>query len=528
MTPVPADVKQYINSGFAARLERNDPEQLEVLIETTPGQAATVAQQVRNLEGAALGDVGVIGGLYVSAAVTERALFRLARLDSVAFVSQNQTAGVMEQNSVKSLLSTVSLTYNPLTDRASDALYDALSPEDGEVGNVRIGHVEVPRFNFAQLPPGDPVKLAQTVMSQVSSEGTGGEKLIPTTEAVQWLRDGSVTDGVDSNTSKVGIIDTGHTPTEPENGFRVPKLESFVPGEPPLDMMGHGSWCTNMVVGNASPGVWGYSAGVAPNSIYGHFKALNTFPGFGKTSWILKAMNAALEWGADVISMSLGGQQQGRVGEDPYTRFIESNCKENAGDEDGAIFVVAAGNAGADGYTIGSPGVSPKALTVGSWSLSDNSPAIFSSRGPQGAHYKDNQEQFQEDLSEFGADEFVKPDVVAPGGGRENAAKTDDADELLFQTSTGWYDGLRDGVKDGRANMKGTSMATPAVAGLVKRLYDAGIVTTAADVKQVVSERGGVAEYPDAAPGANETVEGKNIAAGFGVIRESLFEPDTE
>jgi subtilisin family serine protease len=216
------------------------------------------------------------------------------------------------------------------------------------------------------------------------------------------------------------------------------------------------------------------------------------------------------------------------VGEDPYTRFIEANCKENAGDEDGAIFVVAAGNAGADGYTIGSPGVSPKALTVGSWSLSDNSPAIFSSRGPQGAHYKDNQEQFQEDLSEFGADEFVKPDVVAPGGGRENAAKTDDADELLFQTSTGWYDGLRDGVKDGRANMKGTSMATPAVAGLVKRLYDAGIVTTAADVKQVVSERGGVGEYPDAAPGANETVEGKNIAAGFGVIRESLFDPDTE
>ena len=103
-------------------------------------------------------------------------------------------------------------------------------------------------------------------------------------------------------------------------------------------------------------------AGVAPNSIYGHFKALNTFPGFGKTSWILKAMNAALEWGADVISMSLGGQQQGRVGEDPYTRFIEANCKENAGDEDGAIFVVAAGNAGADGYTIGSPGVSFRAV----------------------------------------------------------------------------------------------------------------------------------------------------------------------
>ena len=528
MTPVPADVKQFINSGFAARLERNDPAQLEVLIETQPGQAATVAQQVRNLDGAALGDAGVIGGLYVSATVTERALFQLARLDSVTFISQNQTAGVMEQNSVKSLLSTVSLTYNPLTDRASDALYDTFTPEDGEVGNVRIGHVEVPRFNFAQLPPGDPIKAAQTVMSQVSSEGTGGEKLIPTTDAVEWLRNGSVTDGVDSNTSQVAVIDTGHTPTEPENGFRVPKLESFVPGEPPLDMMGHGSWCTNMVVGNASPGVWGYSAGVAPNSVYGHFKALNTFPGFGKTSWILKAMNAALEWGADVISMSLGGQQQGRVGEDPYTRFIEKNCKENAGDEDGAIFVVAAGNAGPDGYTIGSPGVSPKALTVGSWSLSDASPAVFSSRGPQGAHYKDNQEQFQEDLAEFGADEFVKPDVVAPGGGRENAEKTDAADELLFQSSTGWYDGLRDGVKDGRANMKGTSMATPAVAGLVKRLYDAGIVTTAADVKQVVSERGTVDEYPDGAAGSSDTVEGKNVAVGFGPIRESLFEPDTE
>ena len=300
---------------------------------------------------------------------------------------------------------------------------------------------------------------------------------------------------------------------------------SATPGEPPQDLHGHGSWCTYTVAGKPSPSSWGTCRGVAEGAQYGHFKALNSFPGFGKTSWILKAMERALDWGADVISMSLGGTQQGGVTEDPYCRFIRKNCKENAGDEEGAIFVVAAGNSGPDRYRIGSPGVAPKALTVASWSLTDAAPAVFSSRGPQGEWYEDNREAFNADRKEVGADEFVKPDCCAPGGGRSNQDRSDAEGELLFQSTTGWYDGLRDGLKDNRASMRGTSMATPAVAGLVKRLYDAGIVTTAGEVKQVVRDQGEVDEYPEAASGANATVSGKNIAVGHGPARESLFQP---
>jgi len=536
MPRIPDDARAKLNTGFAERLERVDPPFLDVLVQVRGGEAQGVANRLEELTDVSLNAQGIIADEYIAVTVPEAALSEVARIPGVTKIHQDQPVSIaapglpesLSDLSPQSLAGDASLPfldYYPGARFASDALFQLASESDKYVGNVRISDVEVPAFNFSQVPPGNPLKLATTALDRALGGGLKGETIIPSVEVVSYMRNSNLTNGAIRNDTKVAIIDTGHTPIEPENGGRAPRLESFVPGEGSLDLMGHGSWCTNMVVGNASPGIWGTAAGLAPGSNYGHFKALNTFPAYGQTSWILAAMDAALEWGADVISASVGGEQQGDVDEDPYCQFIRDNCKENAGDEDGAIFVVAAGNSGPEGYTITSPGVAPKALTVGSFSLTDEGPSVFSSRGPQGAFYENRQQEFEADRGSYGAQEFIKPDVVAPGGGRINQALANESDEVVFQGSVGWYDGMIDGLKDTKASMKGTSMACPAAAGLVKRLYDGGIVRTAAEVKQVVRERAAVEDYIDAAPGANDTMSGKNLSVGFGPLREALFMP---
>lgn len=516
--------RDRLNSEFEQLLEEQGGSVVGVVVETEPDLAEQVGEEAVKISGVEYAKSGVINAELVALAVPSEQIPKLTKIDGVELVHHDRKVSIRSAQEVLRKLPFARPETDPVRTRISEAVFNYADPEDKYLGSVTISRVEVPTLNLAQIPPGDPLQTAIAVGDKITGMNVNGKEYVPTERSVEWIRDSSLTDGSDGSDSKVAILDTGHTPLEPSNGGRAPHLESQVPGEPPLDGMGHGSWCTNTVVGLPAPSAWGTCRGVAEGAQYAHFKCLNNFPGFGQTSWILKSMQRALDWGADVISMSLGGKQQGPVGEDPYVRFIERNCKENAGDDDGAIFVVAAGNSGPGQYTIGAPGVAPKALTVASWSLKDEAPAFYSSRGPQGDWYADNEEEMERDVEEYGADEFVKPDVVAPGGGRETAEKDEEEAELLNQVETGWIEGMHDGLRDTRGMMKGTSMATPHVAGLVLRLYDAGIIKTAAEVKQVVADRGEVVEYPSAADNANGTYEGKNIAVGYGPIRESLFD----
>lgn len=182
-------------------------------------------------------------------------------------------------------------------------------------------------------------------------------------------------------------------------------------------------------------------------------------------------------------------------------------------------------NSGPEKWTIGSPGVADKAITVASWSMLDGAPAAFSSRGPQGEWYKENPDRYGSDAGEYDAREFVKPDVAAPGGGRKTEAKYREHAELLWQASVGWMEGMQDGIRDGTAGMAGTSMASPHVAGFVTRLYDADIIKTASEFKRVMEQNGFVPEFKKAGDHANETEGGKNISVGYGAARESVFSP---
>jgi subtilisin family serine protease len=125
-----------------------------------------------------------------------------------------------------------------------------------------------------------------------------------------------------------------------------------------------------------------------------------------------------------VVNMSLGGGPSD--GTDPLSVALDDLSAQS-----GTLFVVAAGNLGADA-TVASPGSAATALTVGSVSKSDVlSP--FSSRGPR--------------IGDFG----LKPEIVAPG---ESIVAARAAATLRTEA-----------VNDSYARLSGTSMATPHVSG---------------------------------------------------------------
>ena len=148
--------------------------------------------------------------------------------------------------------------------------------------------------------------------------------------------------------------------------------------------------------------------------------------GYGDDSGVLAGMAWAVAQGADVVSMSLGGDA------DDGTNPLSQAVNELSEGSD-TLFVIAAGNSGPDASTVSSPGSARDALTVGAVD-DDDAMASFSSRGP---------------LVRSGG---LKPEVSAPGV------------DIIAARSAGTSLGTP--VDDYYTSLSGTSMATPHVAGL--------------------------------------------------------------
>jgi len=155
----------------------------------------------------------------------------------------------------------------------------------------------------------------------------------------------------------------------------------------------------------------GQYKGVAPEASLMEAKVLSS-SGSGSDTNIVKAIDWAVQNGAQVISMSLGSTTHSQVMDDAV----------NAAVSKGVVCVIAAGNSGPGSRTICCPGDSPYVITVGA---SDRNDAIasFSSRGPN-------------------RDGTVKPDITNMGVGLM-AAKAGGT------STSGYYKA-----------MSGTSMAT--------------------------------------------------------------------
>lgn len=224
----------------------------------------------------------------------------------------------------------------------------------------------------------------------------------------------------------VAVLDTGVNASHPDLDDAVVDQEDFT-GDGTGDRDGHGTHVAGTVAGDGSAD--GNFTGVAPGADIMDVKVLGD-DGGGSISQVIEGIEYADTNDADVISMSLGGP--GDI-DDPIVDAV------NEAEANGSVVVAAAGNAGPDRRTIGSPALAPSSIAVGATDGSTGELAGFSSRGPTTAG-------------------IVKPDLVAPG----------------VDITAANVDGTADSdTPDPYIEYSGTSMATPHVSGVIAMMLDA-------------------------------------------------------
>jgi len=180
---------------------------------------------------------------------------------------------------------------------------------------------------------------------------------------------------------------------------------------------------------------------------------------------LLKAIDIAITNKCKFINMSLGSEN---------TQEYSVVCKviDAAVEQYGIIPVIAAGNSGPGPKTIGDPGICKSALTMGAASTRDLKVSSFSSRGP---------------VEIPGMESYIKPDAIGPGGGRHNA--DDEPMEYIYSGTSmaSLLDSVsEDSMPDGYAGLPGTSQITPIATALSILAYEAGIIKTVDDIKDIL------------------------------------------
>ncbi|SCY64029.1 Serine protease, subtilisin family [Paenibacillus polysaccharolyticus] len=175
---------------------------------------------------------------------------------------------------------------------------------------------------------------------------------------------------------KVGVIDTGIDYNHPnlrdaykggwdfvdndDDPYEATYQEWKASGQPELNERGssyytsHGTHVSGTVAAREA-GDYGV-IGIAPEADIYAYRVLGPY-GSGQTSWVLGGIDRSVADGMDVINLSLGAE-----GNDPS--YVTSVALNNAM-LSGVTAVVSSGNSGPNRYTLGSPGASAMAITVG-------------------------------------------------------------------------------------------------------------------------------------------------------------------
>ncbi|USQ79656.1 S8 family serine peptidase [Ornithinimicrobium faecis] len=236
----------------------------------------------------------------------------------------------------------------------------------------------------------------------------------------------------------IAVLDSGVDADHPDLIGQVKAEQNFTDSPDATDRNGHGTHVASLAAGSGA-GNDGQRQGTAPGAALLSGKVLGD-TGEGQESWVIAGMEWAVDEGADVVNLSLSGTADSQ---NPVDQALEALVAESD-----TLFVAAAGNSGGStggSYSIGTPGTSPSALTVGAVTSEDRL-ASFSSRGPTWGTY------------------LLKPDLVAPGV------------ELLAARA-----GARG--EDLYTPKSGTSMASPVVAGAAALLRQQHPDWTAQQVK---------------------------------------------
>ncbi|MER2598566.1 MAG: S8 family peptidase [Caldilineales bacterium] len=248
--------------------------------------------------------------------------------------------------------------------------------------------------------------------------------------------------GFDGSGVKVAVVDTGIDHSHPDFSDRILKTRDFTGSKPDAgDGHGHGTHVAGIIAGSGEASGGRY-IGMAPQAQLLIAKALDD-TGNGMTSTVMAGVDWAVTEGAQIINLSLGS-----LGPSDGTDPLSAIC--NAAVDNGVVVCVAAGNAGPNASTIGSPGCAVKVITVGATNDSDEMMA-FSSRGPTG-------------------DGRAKPDICFPGFGiiapRAHGTSMGSAIDTFY------------------TSVSGTSMATPHASGIAAQLLEAFPGTSPGEIKR--------------------------------------------
>ena len=161
-------------------------------------------------------------------------------------------------------------------------------------------------------------------------------------------------DGLDGQGIKVGIIDTGIDYNHPDllgygpSGKVIGGYDYVDPSEKPLDTNGHGTEVAGIIAAD------GNFTGIVPKSKLFSYKVSSTGEAVS-SDYIVEAIQQAMQDGVNVVNISLGINRTN----DQIDNAIDEAVKKRI------VIVVAAGNNGPQGDTIGSPGKDINAITVG-------------------------------------------------------------------------------------------------------------------------------------------------------------------
>ncbi len=218
----------------------------------------------------------------------------------------------------------------------------------------------------------------------------------------------------------VAIIDTGVDLDHPDLAANLVEGYDFVDDDStPQDLNGHGTHVAGTVAAIADNGIG--VTGMAPEAKIMPLRVLDG-KGFGTSEDVAEAIDFAVEHGADVINLSLGGSSAllGRI----YNKVDPANQAIVAADKAGVVVVAAAGN---DATFLTAFNPETPVIVVNATNEAGTS-ALFSNFGDPRA-------------------------VSAPGARIISTAPT--------SPTTLWLDGT-----NGYAYLDGTSMACPHVAGV--------------------------------------------------------------
>ncbi len=169
----------------------------------------------------------------------------------------------------------------------------------------------------------------------------------------------------------VAVIDTGVDYTHPDlaDSFGDYLGWDFVDNDPdpqetlledvldPEDATDHGTHVAGTIAAD------GELKGVAPDATLLAYRVLGP-GGSGYTADIIAAIERAVEDGADVMNLSLGASQNNP--DYPTSLALDTAMGE------GVVAVTSSGNSGASDWTVGSPGTSREAISVGATQLPYN------------------------------------------------------------------------------------------------------------------------------------------------------------